>query len=254
MICLLNELERKWNEAVVVWSEILPWHFPRANGETMGKKSQPGQSLSRLRFDSDNSWIQVWSVIAWVTLLDLLRYGTGVTEDHNKYDSFPCVPHVPPVSSFLIHSHWNSFLVHRYEVKYCIQHFVLKCPQTLHVRILPALHGVWTRSELYFRPGSSPIHSTKGMYELFYDDVSIQIIQRRMVWWLVSNELERIWKEAVTSLLKELSRHSPRGIEKINEKPVRIAGVPTDIRTEHLPNTSLERYRYIDLLGGKRCA
>jgi len=33
-----------------------------------------------------------------------------------------------------------------------------------------------------------------------------------------------------------------------NEKPVRICGNPTKIRTEYIPNTSLERHCYTDLL------
>jgi hypothetical protein len=44
--------------------------------------------------------------------------------------------------------------------------------------------------------------------------------------------------------------------EESDGKPVRIAGVRAEIRTEHLTNTSLERYRYtnvFDFLVVKDC-
>jgi hypothetical protein len=54
---------------------------------------------------------------------------------------------------------------------------------------------------------------------------------------------------------RERSWPNPRTIQKFawgteedNEKPVRIAGISTEIRIEHLLNTSLERYRYTGLL------
>jgi hypothetical protein len=34
-----------------------------------------------------------------------------------------------------------------------------------------------------------------------------------------------------------LSQYLPEGTEQNREKPARIAGVPTDIRTEHVSNT-----------------
>jgi hypothetical protein len=37
-----------------------------------------------------------------------------------------------------------------------------------------------------------------------------------------------------------LSQHFPRGTEESRED----AGIPAEIRTEHLPNTSLEHYEY----------
>jgi hypothetical protein len=37
--------------------------------------------------------------------------------------------------------------------------------------------------------------------------------------------------------------------EENHEILVRVAGVPTDIRTEHLPNTDLEWHRYDNPLG-----
>jgi hypothetical protein len=50
-------------------------------------------------------------------------------------------------------------------------------------------------------------------------------------------------------LIEVLSRHLPGGTEENYETSVRIASVPAEIRTEHIPNTSLERYRYTNLLG-----
>jgi hypothetical protein len=55
--------------------------------------------------------------------------------------------------------------------------------------------------------------------------------------------LERIWKEAIVVwpryypciFLEELRQTT-------NNFPIRIVGVPAEIRTEHLPTTDLERY------------
>jgi hypothetical protein len=54
----------------------------------------------------------------------------------------------------------------------------------------------------------------------------------------VNVELERIGKEAVLSL--QFSGQSKGNDEKL----VRISGVPSEIRTEHLSNVSIQRYRY----------
>jgi hypothetical protein len=40
------------------------------------------------------------------------------------------------------------------------------------------------------------------------------------------------------------SRNSPQETEVNQEKPVRIASVPTEIRNEYFPSTSRERYLY----------
>jgi hypothetical protein len=50
----------------------------------------------------------------------------------------------------------------------------------------------------------------------------------------MADELEGIWKEAVFHLLG--------GTEKTTRN-LRIPDIPADIRTEHLPDKSLERYR-----------
>jgi hypothetical protein len=41
----------------------------------------------------------------------------------------------------------------------------------------------------------------------------------------------------------------PGGTDETDVKRVRMAGVPVEIRTDHLPNTSLERHCYTCLLG-----
>jgi hypothetical protein len=66
---------------------------------------------------------------------------------------------------------------------------------------------------------------------------------------LINDESVNIWKEAI----EVQSTHSP-GIyaQKITEstKPsVKMAGVPTEIQTQHLGNASLECYRYVNQLG-----
>jgi hypothetical protein len=40
-----------------------------------------------------------------------------------------------------------------------------------------------------------------------------QTIQRQIIGWLMDNESERIWKEAVVALFMILHRHLPRGTE-----------------------------------------
>jgi hypothetical protein len=45
-------------------------------------------------------------------------------------------------------------------------------------------------------------------------------------------------------LTEVLSEHFPRGTKENHEKPVRITGVPTEIRTNHLSNMNLGRCHY----------
>jgi hypothetical protein len=40
-----------------------------------------------------------------------------------------------------------------------------------------------------------------------------------------------------------------KGLRKTTNKSVRIGAVSTEIRTQHLPNTSIGHYRYANLLG-----
>jgi hypothetical protein len=67
-----------------------------------------------------------------------------------------------------------------------------------------------------------------------------------MVHWLKDDDLERFWKNPVVD-----SQNLPGGPEEYHQKPqIRIAGVTTEVRTDHLSNTRLERYRYTNQLGG----
>jgi hypothetical protein len=48
-----------------------------------------------------------------------------------------------------------------------------------------------------------------------------------------------------SSLIEVLSWHVPGGSEQLQKTSVIVAGVPADIRTEHLWNTCLDRYRFL---------
>jgi hypothetical protein len=63
-------------------------------------------------------------------------------------------------------------------------------------------------------------------------------------WW-IGKDLEGSGR----CLIEVLSRYLSGWIEDNCEEPVRIADVLTEIRTEHLPNTSPERYPYTSLFG-----
>jgi hypothetical protein len=58
----------------------------------------------------------------------------------------------------------------------------------------------------------------------------------------MNEEFETIWKGNM------LWRHFSRGTEETHENPVRVTGVPADIRTENLQHTSLEHHRYANPL------
>jgi hypothetical protein len=65
----------------------------------------------------------------------------------------------------------------------------------------------------------------------------------------MTNQLERIWKEvymAYSRYYPYIFLERPR---KNTNKSVMIAGAPTEIRTEYLVNTSLERYRFASPFG-----
>jgi hypothetical protein len=59
-----------------------------------------------------------------------------------------------------------------------------------------------------------------------------------MIGLLMNGELERIWKEVVVVLTK----YNPDIFLEGLRKTTKHLGVLAEIRTEHLPNTSLERY------------
>jgi hypothetical protein len=60
---------------------------------------------------------------------------------------------------------------------------------------------------------------------------------------IVNDEWESVWKEAVLSSFVVLSRQSPGGSEKSTKGPLRIARVPAEVRTGHLPYTGQKLYR-----------
>jgi hypothetical protein len=64
---------------------------------------------------------------------------------------------------------------------------------------------------------------------------------------LMNTEMERIWKEALMDLIDVLWCILLEGLKKITKTPIKIADVPEEIQTEHLPNTSLEPYRCYSL-------
>jgi hypothetical protein len=55
--------------------------------------------------------------------------------------------------------------------------------------------------------------------------------------------LQRIWKEVVVAQSRYYPSICPEG-----ETVVRTAAVLAEVRTEYIPNTTLERYRYAHLL------
>jgi hypothetical protein len=58
------------------------------------------------------------------------------------------------------------------------------------------------------------------IYGLFNDNVSstAYIVAMIWIWWLMNDELKRIWKEEVVVLFKVISRHLPGGTENNHEK------------------------------------
>jgi hypothetical protein len=65
----------------------------------------------------------------------------------------------------------------------------------------------------------------------------------------MDDKLAKMSKETVVPCFKVLSWNSPRGIKGNERKTsVRIIGVPAEIRTKHILNTSLQRYLLIQFL------
>jgi hypothetical protein len=62
---------------------------------------------------------------------------------------------------------------------------------------------------------------------------------------MMGNESERTWKVK----LGDYPGYIWRAQEKPGKTSVRMAGVPDGIRTEYLPNTNRESYRYTILFG-----
>jgi hypothetical protein len=70
-----------------------------------------------------------------------------------------------------------------------------------------------------------------------------------MVGLLMNNKLETIWKYAVVACLRYYPALEWSDWGKLTEPSVRILGASDGIRTGHLPNTSLDVYRYINQCG-----
>jgi hypothetical protein len=65
----------------------------------------------------------------------------------------------------------------------------------------------------------------------------------------MNNELEKIWKEAVVVYSGYYPSVCLEGLRTTTrESSGRRAGVPAEVKTEHLPNTNLEHYLYTNLL------
>jgi hypothetical protein len=70
----------------------------------------------------------------------------------------------------------------------------------------------------------------------------------------MNDELEGIWKETIVPNLRTIHVHVFGWTEELQETLVRIAGAQPGNRTQHLPNTSLERclhafpFRYDDMM------
>jgi hypothetical protein len=64
----------------------------------------------------------------------------------------------------------------------------------------------------------------------------LRVAYASVKWWRI-DELEVMWKEAIVTLLKVLSPHSPDVNEETHKYPVRIICIPAEIRTLHLPNS-----------------
>jgi hypothetical protein len=63
-----------------------------------------------------------------------------------------------------------------------------------------------------------------------------------------ADELQRVWKEAFMAYLKYYQSNCLAWLKKTPKTSVRTVGAPAEIRTQHLPNTSLDRYHYASLL------
>jgi hypothetical protein len=76
--------------------------------------------------------------------------------------------------------------------------------------------------------------ASRYTYEIFNDAVTnSDFIVRWMVWWLMNNELEGMWKEAAVAWY-DVSQHLPEGSDK---SIVRLFGAYAEIRTENMSNT-----------------
>jgi hypothetical protein len=83
------------------------------------------------------------------------------------------------------------------------------------------------------------------IYDLFREFVNIP---RRRIKWLVNEELERMWKEAALGWFNTIQTFAwSDGRESWNAL-VKIVGVQTHVRTQHVLIVNLERYRCVNPL------
>jgi hypothetical protein len=83
----------------------------------------------------------------------------------------------------------------------------------------------------------------------YFKTVSVtQPVKSRMVRWNINNELERIRKERSLPNSGIIPAFAWRDWRKLWKTSAMIIGVPAEIRTEYLPNTRLENYRYTYML------
>jgi hypothetical protein len=61
---------------------------------------------------------------------------------------------------------------------------------------------------------------------------------------MIGNDME----ESKCALIEVLSQHLPQGTGENQEKPIRIPTVLDKIQDKHLRNTSIEFYRYANLI------
>jgi hypothetical protein len=87
------------------------------------------------------------------------------------------------------------------------------------------LHATWIKLELT-RDWVWWVRNLLFTCDLFGDTVSTSdYVHHPIIKWLIDDELERMWKEAVVAYLNSLFLYLPRGTEKNNQKPARIVGL-----------------------------
>jgi hypothetical protein len=119
---------------------------------------------------------------------------------------------------------------------------------TLSCDVLSLIHNFWNVTPCIYIYIHTHIHIYVCVWFIsrrcqYLDYITLSGMRIRE-WW--------IWEDLEGSgrgIIEVLTRHLPGGEEKELRTSVRTAGVPADIRTEHLPNTSLGLYRYTNVLG-----
>jgi hypothetical protein len=86
------------------------------------------------------------------------------------------------------------------------------------------------------------------LYGLYHNAVSIYTVQRRTAGNLINDELERILLEEVLVYQRYYPGISLQELSKLTET-LRTDGVPSEVRTEHIRDTYLGHYRYVNMPG-----